>query len=510
MQTSNSPKPVLLEEEEVPPVLELLSGSNQRTGDAVRRLSILLLIVAGVGLAAWKIHANLNFNDPATSGSGRRQSAGDDRIVPIVAVTVEQKTMPIYLTALGTVTPYNSVAIKSRVDGQLTAVDVREGQRVKKGQLLAEIDPSPYSATLAQAEGQLARDKAAAAYANLEAERYTSLFNAGVVSQDSQQTFAANAAQLAGAMQADQATIQAAKVNLGYTRITSPIDGVVGLRQVDPGNIVHATDATGLLLVTQLQPVSVIFTLPEDQLPQVQQFLLRGTKLVVEAYDRSQTTLLATGKLLTLDNEIDTSTGTDKVKAVFDNKDNALFPNQFVNVRLILQQRENTIVIPSASVQAGSQGNFVFVVNKGDPPKPGPSGGKSASGDSAPEHKHTDKPATLVATADAATQDTPSRSTENKSKFYVELRPITVDLTEGSQVIVNRGLAVGEQVVIDGMEKLKDSSRVSPARDPLKSGRNSSGGGKTPPGAVSPSPDSASSAGVDDGRPQQHRHGQQP
>ena len=437
----------------------------------VRKLLVLSVILAAVGVTAWKIHANLSDPTPSSS-AGKRQSGSGDRAVPVTTSSVQQKTMPIYLTGLGTVTAYYSVTIKTRVDGELMSVNVREGQKVKKGQPLAQIDSGPYAAALAQAEGQLAKDEATSAYAKVESDRYTKLFKAGVVSQDSQQTQAANAGQSEGAIQADKATIQAAKVNLAYTRITSPIDGVVGLRLVDPGNIVHAADSTGLLLVTQFQPISVIFTLPEDELPQVRQTLLKSTKLVVEAYDRSQKTLLATGKLLTLDNQIDTATGTDKVKAVFDNKDNALFPNQFVNIRLILEQRADALVVPSAAVQTGTKGNFVYVVKKGDPPKPDDVklGAADSSSKSGGGHKHEHKPeaGTLVP------EDSDAGDKAESKKYYAEVRPITIGATEGPEVIVSGGVAEGEQVVIDGLEKLKSGSKVVPKKDTSKAGAKSS------------------------------------
>jgi multidrug efflux system membrane fusion protein len=309
----------------------------------------------------------------------------------------------------------------------------------------------------------------------------------------------------------------------------------------------------------------VVFTLPEDQLPQVQQALRKGAKLTVEAYDRSQTTLLATGKLLTLDNQIDTTTGTDKVKAVFDNKDNALFPNQFVNVRLILEQRPDTLVIPAAAVQTGSQGNFVYVVKKGDPPASGGSGGKGGSGDASSGHKH-EKAAAVPDTAGApateekaagdagsghkhekaaAVPDTAGvPATEGKAggdkagdksdqKYYVEVRPITVDVTEGSQVIVSSGLSARDQVVIDGVERLKNGSKVTPKKSDSGSGsgRISSKGGDTTPDAAAPAVDGksgksskgdkkgksgdgrgAAAAAADGAKPHQHHHdqGQQP
>ncbi len=510
MPPAHLPERVDLEPQELsaPQSLNLSPGLNPgMSGGNLRKLLVLLVILGVVGFAAWRIHGNLS--GPASSRQGRRSGNGD-RAVPVTTAQVQQKTMPIYLTALGTVTAYYSVTIKTRVDGQLTAVNVREGQHVRKGQLLAQIDPSPYAAALAQAQGQLAKDKAAAAYSDIEVARYSALFEAGVVTQDSQQTQVANAGQIAGAIQVDKAAIQAAKVNLDYTRITSPIDGVVGLRQVDPGNIVHAADATGLLLVTQLQPISVIFTLPEDQLPQVQQPLRKGTRLEVEAYDRSQTTLLATGKLLTLDNQIDTATGTDKIKAVFDNKDGALFPNQFVNVRLILQQRPDTLVIPSAAVQTGSEGSFVFVMKEGDPPKTSVSGAKPGLGNSGSGHKHPDK----VADADAppVKEGKAGSKPADKAKYHVEVRPIAIDVTEGSQVIVSSGLAAGEQVVIDGMENLKNGSQVSSRTDTAKSSHRSPKAGDAVSDAVAPAVDGKATVDVHDGDAGQkhHHHEQQP
>ena len=263
------------------------------------------------------------------------------------------------------------------------------------------------------------------------------LLQAGVVSKESQQAQVSTAGQAEGSIAADQAAIQAAKVNLGYTKILSPINGVVGLRQVDPGNIVHASDTTGLLVVTQLQPISVIFTLPEDQLPEVLKRTRGGSRLAVEAFDRAAQTHLASGSLLTVDNQIDTTTGTVKAKAVFDNQDGALFPNQFVNIRLILQEKQNAIVIPAAALQTGSQGNFVYLLKQGQPPA-----------DLVEKKKDTDMPLPQLA--------------ENQSNYYVEAQTVNVELTEGAQVILNGGVKPGDQIVVDGQEKLKNGSKVFP------------------------------------------------
>lgn len=458
----------------------------------VRKLVIVLVIAAAIGGTVWKIRSN--GSTEATTVT-RGNAAQGDRPQPVLVANVVQKTMPIYLTALGTVTPYNSVTIKSRVDGQLLNVAVREGQAVRKGQLLAEIDPRPYEAVLAQAQGQLVKDQATAENAKAQAQRYTALLEAGVVSKESQQGQLATAGQAVGSLDADNAAIQAAKVNLAYTKITSPIDGVVGLRQVDPGNIVHASDANGLLLVTQLQPISVIFTLPEDQLPEVLRRTRSGQKLAVDAYDRSDTKRLGQGTVLTADNQIDATTGTDKIKAIFNNSDGALFPNQFVNIRLILQQRPNALVVPASAVQTGSQGAFVFVVKKGQPPagsrgaaaggggrRSGPGGAPGAAGANAAAN------ANAGAAGDAQAPGGPGGPGAgapgagggrgaNSPPYYVAAQPVKVDVTEGTQVILSSGVNASDQVVVDGQEKLLDGSRVIPrAQDQIQgAGRPAAG-----------------------------------
>ncbi len=401
-------------------------------GGLVRKILVLFVIVIVVLAAIWKIRRNT----AAQEADNALMESQGDRPTPVLTALVERRTMPVYLTALGTVTAYNTVTIKTRVDGQLMRVNVREGQAVKQGQLLMEIDPSPYQAAVAQAEGQLAKDQATANNAQAEAQRYTALREAGVVSRESEQSQISLSGQAAGSIQADRAAIQAAKVNLAYTKIASPINGIVGLRQVDAGNIVHAVDTTGLPVVTQLQPITVIFTLPEDQLPEVFKLTREGVRLTVEAYDRSSATHLATGTLLTLDNEIDTTTGTDKVKAVFPNTDGALFPNQFVNIRLVLEQRQGAIVIPAAALQTGSQGSFVYLVKQGVPPagpRPGPK-------------------------EDALKNPAPS----DPAGFYVVAQPVKIGVTEGAQLIVASGLEPGDQVVVDGQEKLVGGSKVVP------------------------------------------------
>ena len=332
-----------------------------------------------------------------------------DRAVPVQASAVQQRTVPIYLTALGTVTAYNTVTVKSRIDGQLMSVNVREGDEVKQGQLLAVIDPRPLQAQLGKDEGQLAKDKAQLVNAQAEASRYKALFDQGVFSREQMDAQTANAGNFNGAVETDQATIDNDRVQLGYTHITAPVSGRVGLRQVDPGNIVHAADANGMLVVTQLKPIAVLFTLPQDQLPRVLQLMRQPGSLSVDAYDRGDTQKLATGKLLTVDNQIDVTTGTAKLKAVFPNLDESLFPNQFVNIRLVLENRQNAIVAPAAALQHGSNGDFMFVV---------------------------------------------------QSNNTVKMQPVHIDLTEGSTLIVGNGLRAGDQVIVDGAERLRDGAKV--------------------------------------------------
>lgn len=423
------------------PQKELFPGGTapqEPKGSGARKWIVLLVIVVLVVAAVWKIRSNAQQEDSLQL----IMAAQADRPTPVQVAAVQQKTMPIFLTALGTVTAYNTVTIKSRVDGQLMQVPVSEGQAVRQGQLLAEIDPKPYQAALEQAQGQLVKDQANAVNARAEAARYSALQQAGVVSKESQQAQTSIAGQAEGSIAADEAAIQAAKVNLGYTKIVSPINGVVGLRQVDPGNIVHASDANGLLVVTQLQPISVIFTLPEDQLPEVLKRVRGGSRLAVEAFDRAAQTHLASGSLLTIDNQIDTATGTVKAKAVFENRDGALFPNQFVNVRLVLQERQNAMVIPAAALQTGTQGNFVYLLKEGQPPA------------ELVEKKNTDVPLPQLP--------------ENQTNYYVEAQPVNVALTEGAQVILNGGLKPGDQIVVDGQERLKNGSKVFPRTAPAK------------------------------------------
>src|SRR5690348_16515260 len=271
-----------------------------------------------------------------TSGKGRGGPGGAGFTVPVVVATAEKGDLPVYLIGLGTVTAFNTVTVRSRVDGQIVKVNFTEGQYVHQGDALIEIDPRPYQVMLEQAEGQLAKDQAQLHDVQVDFERYQLLYNEGVVPKQQVDTQQAQVGQYQGALKADQATIDNAKLQLAYAHITAPISGRVGLRLVDIGNIVHASDTSGLLVITQLQPISVIFTLPQDQLPQVMNKLHGGiaSRVPVEAFDRDDSKKIADGNLATIDNQIDSATGTYKLKAIFSNNDNTLFPNQFVNVHM--------------------------------------------------------------------------------------------------------------------------------------------------------------------------------
>ena len=329
--------------------------------------------------------------------------------VPVSVSTVERRDMPYYLTGLGSVTAFYTVNVKSRVDGQLTEVNFREGQFVNKGDLLAVIDPRPYQVVLDQSQATLFRDQALLRDAKLNYERFKNLLQvSGAMSQQQVDTQASLVDQLEGTVRNDQAAIDNAKLNLVYCHITSPISGRVGLRLVDPGNMVHATDTNALLVITQLQPIAVLFTLPEDNLPAVSKHMGQGT-LEVDAYSRDDQTKLGTGKLETIDNQIDQTTGTGRLKAVFDNKDNQLWPNQFVNVRLLLEVRKDSTVIPAAAIQRGPQGTYVFVA---------------------------------------------------KADNTADIRPVTVAFTQDNLANIASGLSPSEVVVTDGQDKLQAGSKI--------------------------------------------------
>jgi len=297
-----------------------------------------LLIVGAIAIGVWYFRGPrvaseaANSAGPAAASKGRGGPGMGNFVVPVVVATAQRGDLPVYFNGLGTVTAFNTVTIHSRVDGQLVSVAFREGQFVHEGDLLAQIDPRPFEVQFEQAQGQLAKDQAQRKDAEANLERYKLLFKEGVIPQQQLDTQAALVGQFDGAIRSDKSQIANAKLQLTYSRVTAPISGRVGLRLVDAGNIVHANDANGLVVITQLQPIAVLFNLPQDQLPQVNAKLRGGVQLNVEAYDRDDTEKIATGKLLTIDNEIDPTTGTYKLKAVFNNENNILFPLSLIHI----------------------------------------------------------------------------------------------------------------------------------------------------------------------------------
>ena len=379
------------------------------SGSAPRRWRLWLATLAAVAIVATLMLTRAMRAQPA----GPARATGP-RAVPVVGSAARTGDLGVYQTGLGTVTPVRTVTVRSRVDGELLSVAYREGQFVHAGDLLAQIDPRPFQVQLLQAEGQLARDEAALKNAKVDLERYRVLVEQDSVPRQQLDTQVATVDQLEAALKTDRAQVESAKLNLTYSRIVSPLSGIVGLRLVDPGNMVHGSDQNGLLVITEQQPIAVVFTIAADHLQPVIQQTKAGRHLVVEAWDRDLKRKLATGSLLAIDNQIDQTTGTVRIKALFPNEDFALYPNQFVNARLLVDTVHRAVLVPTAALQRSPQSTYVYVV---------------------------------------------------KPDSTVEMRNVEVQLTEGDDSALRRGIAPGEVVVIDGVDKLQAGTPVALAKE---------------------------------------------
>ena len=376
--------------------------------------ALAVVIVAGAAYWFWQGRDTAGEAAPAAAGQGAPAAGGRHGrfgapLAPVQAATATSESVPRYLSGLGTVTAANTVTVRSRVDGQLLAIHFQEGQQVKAGDLLAEIDPSQFKVALAQAQGQLAKDKATLANARRDLARYQQLVKSNLVSRQELDTPQSRVSETNGTIKADEAAVASAQLQLNWSRIVAPIDGRVGLKQVDIGNQIASGDTTGIVVLTQTQPIDLVFTLPENDIAAVVQAQKAGKTLPVEAWDRTNKQKIASGALLSLDNQIDATTGTIKLKARFSNQDDALFPNQFVNARMLVDTEHNAVVIPAAALQMGNEGHFVWVLNA-----------------------------------------------DNK----VSKHTVTPGIQDSLKVVISAGLSAGDRVVTDGIDRLTEGAKV--------------------------------------------------
>jgi len=416
------------------------------------------LVVIGLGAAAWHYRATLlPLIEPLVGGS-KPPAPKPARVVPVSTAVVVKRDMPIYLNGLGTVTAFKTVTLRSRVEGELTKVAFSEGQIVHEGDLLAEIDPRPFEVQLAQAEGQLARDEATLKTAKATLSRYEGLVATKSIAAQQYDDQASIVQQTMATLQSDEALVANAKLQLTYSKIVAPISGRIGLRLVDQGNIVRANDPNGLAVITQLQPIALVFTIPQDDIARVQRRSSGDQVLEVQAYDRDFKQKLATGKLLAIDNQVDATTGTVRLKSEFPNEDGMLFPNQFVNARLLVDTKRDAITVPSAAVQRGPTTMFVYVVTSDD---------------------------------------------------TVELRNVIPGPSEGGETTIESGLEPGEIVVTDGLDKLQPKAKVAP-REKEKAGKKEKGEPKSGQNKPDKKSDAKPAAEEGKSRPHPEPHSQIP
>ncbi|MGG7797244.1 MdtA/MuxA family multidrug efflux RND transporter periplasmic adaptor subunit [Klebsiella aerogenes] len=382
------------------------------------RWGIVLTVILAAGAAYWFWYDRAEETTAGAAGAsqqgakapaGARHGRFGATLAPVQAATATSESVPRYLTGLGTIAAANTVTVRSRVDGQLLSIHFQEGQQVKAGDLLAQIDPSQFKVALAQAQGQLAKDNATLANARRDLARYQQLVKTNLISRQELDTQQSLVVESAGTVKADQAAVASAQLQLDWTRITAPIDGRVGLKQVDIGNQISSGDTTGIVVLTQTHPIDLVFTLPESDIATVVQAQKAGKALSVEAWDRTNKQKISTGSLLSLDNQIDATTGTIKLKARFNNLDDALFPNQFVNARMLVDTEQDAVVIPTAALQMGNEGHFVWVLNS-----------------------------------------------ENK----VSKHTVTPGIQDSQKVVINAGLSAGDRVVTDGIDRLTEGAKV--------------------------------------------------
>jgi len=381
-----------------------------------KNTKVILLLVLTAAALATTVYVT-RWRDTSSGGganAGRHGRPGADQAVSVRLATARLGSIDLVLNALGTVTARNTAVVHSRVDGLLQNIRFQEGREVKAGEVLAEIDPRPFEATLQQVEGQLARDRALLEIAKSDLERYQTLLAQDSIAKQQVDDQASLVHQYAGAVESDQGAVASARLQRDFTRITAPFTGRVGLRQVDVGNMVHATDVNGVVVLTETRPINVVFAVPADRAPAIQRRWSAGAALKVEAYDRDGKTLLATGRLESADNQIDPTTSTVKLKALFDNTDGALFPNQFINARLTLATLDRQVLLPVAAVQHGTQGDYVYLL---------------------------------------------------RDDSTVSLRKVTAGTVNGETVAVANGLKAGDRVVVEGTDKLRDGAQVRPAVD---------------------------------------------